>query len=143
MIAHLQQYFGLYNLEYSTSHEQLAKSIEISPNKKIQTRHPRGYIFFYFQELVKGNISLEEFFQIGDISNTKYSLTDYPGYHAAAVTAGEKMYRSLLAEPTNYQDAIVVREETLYQYFRYHNPDAEPQLQNICEQYHIVLTHCS
>lgn len=82
MDRYLSHYCDLYDIEYTQNHAHIEQIISANPQKKIETWHPRGYMFFALQQLVQGNISQEDFFHVGDI-DSPFPCQQFPGMHPA------------------------------------------------------------
>lgn len=69
MIKYFDLVLDLLNILLQPSYTLAAQAIEATPEKKVVCFHPYGFIFSAFSNLVKENITMEEYMQTGDISS--------------------------------------------------------------------------
>lgn len=69
MIKYLEAYCDLNEFDYINEYIEVGKIIEKQEHEKLLTRHVNGYMFYYFDQLIKGEMQLEDFMQMGDITS--------------------------------------------------------------------------
>ena len=68
MLKLFHHYCDLYNLPGET-YLPVAKIIVTQPQALLQTSHRHGYVFFTFQQLCRNELTMEEFFCVGDVTS--------------------------------------------------------------------------
>ena len=63
-------YLDINEIPHDESRLQLAHRILHQHHSQIITFHPRGFVFYYFDQFIQHEISLEQFMTMGDVENS-------------------------------------------------------------------------
>ena len=111
-----RQLFGVYldinDIVYTDDRYRVADAIIEQQHGAVHTYHPRGWVFSYFDQFVRWEISLEQWMSLGDVDTELTPLADKAAQHLWLDTLTDELVASWS------ESDIVVMDSFLWS--RYH-----------------------
>lgn len=114
MLKYLETYCDINELEPVSEYLRIGKLIEAKTYPTVLTYNVHGYVFHYFDLLVKEELSLEDFMQLGDIHST-INVYDYQSQHPASLDCVSQILSWL--QSWTIQNSFIVIDAISLSYF--------------------------
>lgn len=116
-----QLYLDINNLHFNNLADILDKILAQQHNN-LYTYHPLGYVWYYFDRLVRGEISRDQFLALGDVEGLVDDQINPHVYREEHPVYLDTLTPELVTSWTD-QDLVLV-DQTLWTRYTTHYPDA-------------------
>lgn len=120
MIKYLQTYCDINELVPIEGFVSIGEIIHQKKYAKVITRHVYGYVFAYFDALVRGEIDEATFMQMGDTYGT-IDVYAYKNNNQPSLESVVDLQNSLEQDPEAYRDSLLVVDQVSYDFFVAHH----------------------
>lgn len=87
-------YLDINEIAHSDERYRVADAIIAQSHTTVHTYHPRGWVFHYFDQLIRGEISLEQWMSLGDVDTELTPLADKAEQHLWLDTLTDELVAS-------------------------------------------------
>lgn len=124
MFQSFVQYLAFNDLPQTEDDLSLAQFITDNPKIKLFSYTNKGFYFLNYKKLVEGNITLEDFFYVGDVISKQEIFSPVEEHQAL-----DFLCQMMIENPTYFRDSIHIINEVSFDVFVHRNPEQYAEFQ--------------